>query len=141
MDITPMIDITFLLLIFFIVATKISTNKDIHLPPAEHGINVVQKDSIVISVKETRDGVVTVSGAHGSGEPQALSANDVEAQAQAVTQFVTDSLRQADTRPQVILMADRNVKHRIVAAIARAASSAGEISLYVAVLEEQEKSS
>lgn len=141
MDITPMIDITFLLLIFFIVATKISTNKDVSLPPAQHGINVIQKDSIVISVKETSGGGITVTGGLGSGEATRLDAPDVDAQAEAVTQFVTDSLQQADTRPQVILMADRNVKHRIVAAIARAAANAGEISLYVAVLEEQDKSS
>jgi len=141
MDITPMIDITFLLLIFFIVATKISTNKDVQLPPAQHGINVAQKDSIVLSVSESDAGVVTVTGGVGGGDVTRLDASSPEAQEQAVTQFVADSLKLSGIRPQVILMADRHVKHRIVSAVANAAAEAGEISLFVAVLEEDRKPS
>jgi len=37
MDITPMIDVTFLLLIFFIVASKMDESANVPLPPAAPG--------------------------------------------------------------------------------------------------------
>ena len=40
MDITPMIDMTFLLLIFFLVASKMDRSNEVRLPPAEHGVAV-----------------------------------------------------------------------------------------------------
>ena len=38
LDITPMIDITFLLLIFFLVASTPDLQVEVKLPPARHGL-------------------------------------------------------------------------------------------------------
>ncbi|MHC4877658.1 MAG: ExbD/TolR family protein [Planctomycetota bacterium] len=40
LDITPMIDVTFLLLIFFMVASKMDPQKQANVPPAVHGKGV-----------------------------------------------------------------------------------------------------
>ena len=50
MDITPMIDITFLLLIYFLVAAKIEEQSSVELPPARHGEDVSAKNSIILTV-------------------------------------------------------------------------------------------
>ena len=55
MDITPMIDVTFLLLIFFIVASKMEESANVPLPPAVTGHPVLVKQSVVITVGEGPD--------------------------------------------------------------------------------------
>ena len=52
MDITPMIDITFLLLIFFLVASKMDEAAALKLPPARHGLPVGARNAVVISVTQ-----------------------------------------------------------------------------------------
>ena len=49
-DITPMIDITFLLLIFFVVASKMDPTQTGRIPPASNGLSVSAKDSAVIFI-------------------------------------------------------------------------------------------
>ena len=51
MDITPMIDITFLLLIFFVVCSKMDPTQTGELPAAQHGLAVSAKDSAVIFIE------------------------------------------------------------------------------------------
>ena len=65
MDITPMIDITFLLLIFFIVASKIDDNAPIKLPPADYGQAVPLTNSIILTVVPA--GVDSITIYRGSG--------------------------------------------------------------------------
>ena len=63
MDITPMIDITFLLLIFFLVASKMDPNNAVALPKARYGTSVVEKNSVVILVsKGTSDAALVARG-------------------------------------------------------------------------------
>ena len=52
MDITPMIDITFLLLIFFLVAARLDEDTPVELPPARHGTAVAVKSSVIITLAE-----------------------------------------------------------------------------------------
>ena len=50
MDITPMIDITFLLLIFFLVCSTMSQATSVKLPPARHGKGVDEKTAVIITI-------------------------------------------------------------------------------------------
>ena len=52
LDITPMIDITFLLLIFFMVASTSDVQTSVELPPARHGKGVSERDSVIITIAE-----------------------------------------------------------------------------------------
>lgn len=51
MDITPMIDITFLLLIFFVVASKMDPTQTGKIPEATNGLAISAKDSAVIFIE------------------------------------------------------------------------------------------
>ena len=51
MDITPMIDITFLLLIFFIVCSTMDPTKIGTIPEADNGLAISAKNSAVIFIK------------------------------------------------------------------------------------------
>ena len=47
MDFTPMIDMVFLLLIFFLVASKIDQATSVKLPPARHGWRLPRKTPLL----------------------------------------------------------------------------------------------
>ena len=69
MDITPMIDIVFLLLIFFLVASKMDEAATVKLPPARHGVDISQENAIVVIVKREEDGKVVVARRDGNRFP------------------------------------------------------------------------
>jgi len=50
LDITPMIDVVFLLLIFFMVTSTMDDQKAANVPPAEHGIGVDTNSATIVSV-------------------------------------------------------------------------------------------
>ncbi len=65
-DITPMIDIVFLLLIFFLVASKMDEAATVKLPPARRGIDVARENAIVVIVKKNEAGDLIVARRDGS---------------------------------------------------------------------------
>ena len=66
MDITPMIDITFLLLIFFIVASTMDPTKIGSIPEADNGLAISAKNSAVIIINPGVDDKVVLSKPDGS---------------------------------------------------------------------------
>ncbi len=50
LDITPMIDVVFLLLIFFMVTSTMDDQKAANVPPAEHGVGVDANKATIVSV-------------------------------------------------------------------------------------------
>jgi len=51
LDITPMIDVTFLLLIFFMVTSTMQATPDRDIPPSGSGANKVMKGKVEITVR------------------------------------------------------------------------------------------
>ncbi len=103
MDITPMIDITFLLLIFFVVASKMDPTKMGEIPKAENGLAISAKDSAVIIIQA------------GAGDKAALSrmsgaefSSDEDTQTSEIVEYVTEELKAG--KNHVMLMGDENVK-------------------------------
>ena len=62
LDITPMIDIVFLLLAFFVVSSKMSQPTPLKLPLAKNGKGIITEESIVLSVKASGDDVIVKGG-------------------------------------------------------------------------------
>ena len=114
MDITPMIDITFLLLIFFIVSSTMSKSGDVPLAKARHGRGVEVSSCVQISIK--RDGR---SGAAISlaGQTEALTGNDQQ-QAEAIRAAVIAGL--AGDKTEVLIKADKGVHWRHVERVRQA---------------------
>ena len=50
LDITPMIDVVFLLLIFFMVTSTMDDQKAANVPPAKHGVGADANKATIISI-------------------------------------------------------------------------------------------
>jgi len=135
MDITPMIDITFLLLIFFLVAAKMETQAAVDLPPARYGRPVAGKNAVVLIVSQQGQNVVVTTG-HG----EQITGDDLLEQEAKITEYVEAGLGGRkpfeSAKDNVLIKAERDIKQREVARVAKAAGKAQEGQLlYIAVLE------
>lgn len=134
MDITPMIDITFLLLIFFLVASRMDANAQIQLPPAAHGTAVAAKNSVIITIAAGENEAVLIYKDDGTDAHNLVPGDDLEMQETEIREFVDEAINGPSAKEQVIIKAARDIKHREVARVARVAGATGA-KLYVAVLE------
>lgn len=133
LDMTPMIDVTFLLLIFFLVSSVPDVKAALDLPRAEHGIGVGKRVALVISVAQPEEGagVAVYFADEKSGSP---IAGNRDAQETAVRNAVEAAVAGGTT--DVLLQAERRVRYRDVDRLVRAASLPGvTVSLGVMDLE------
>lgn len=136
MDITPMIDITFLLLIFFLVASRVDSQTEIPLPAAENGTAVATKNSVILSLTEGPGDSVTIYKADGSKSGTELTSSDPVDQEGEIVTYVEEAMSQG--KEAVILKAEKSVKHREIARVAKAIGQVEGAKLYVAVLEQSD---
>lgn len=134
-DMTPMIDCVFQLLIFFMVCSAVSTQREVELPPAQYGMGVDPSTSTVITMTAVDDGPVKVY--LGDGTVTGELPDDPLAQEAEVSQAVEEAVNQG--RTNVLIKAARNVHHRDVSRIAAASGRAGEITLHLGVVEVAEE--
>ncbi|MFM2094208.1 MAG: hypothetical protein RIS70_1332 [Planctomycetota bacterium] len=133
MDITPMIDCTFLLLIFFIVCSRIQQQAQIALPPARNGDVMAAKDAVVLTIVEGNTPTASVYKGDGPSEDQLIPGGDPVAQEQEITRYVEESMR-TDQKINILVKAERKVKHREVSRVIKAATQGLEIQkVHVAV--------
>jgi len=136
MDMTPMIDLTFQLLIFFLVTFKADPSASIPLPSAKYGSAVPSRNAIIVSVKKG-EGINPAKIYKGFASDPATLINTTdlkEIEAQLMDYIQTEADRGEKT--MVIIQAGKDVKHRDVAAVANSVKSIAQIQqLYVAVLE------
>ena len=130
-DITPMIDITFLLLIFFVVASKMDPTQTGRTPKATNGLSVSAKDSAVLFMSA------------GSGEKAIIKnldggefSSEEEAQITEIVEYVTEELDRG--KKQVMILGDEDVR---VGEVTRVQTIIGDAfedlnSTYIAVQEE-----
>lgn len=132
MDITPMIDITFLLLIFFLVCSTSDQDTAIELAKARHGKGVGERNSVIITISDEGIDSAPVYLADGMiGEPLP---NDPEQQQEMIAEAVEKGRREQN-KDNVIIKADRNVAHREVARVIKAVSRVPGAKIFLAVLE------
>ena len=134
MDITPMIDITFLLLIFFLVASIPDASTAVQLPPARHGKAVNPRTSVILTIAEG-GGPEGVSVYLGDGKTGTALPPDPETQESLIARAVREGF--AEGRQTVLIKAEKGVKHREVSRVSAAAAHVEGIQLHLAVLEVQ----
>ena len=99
-DMTPLIDMVFILLIFFIVTTVFVKDKGMDIErPSQRSTGQVQKESLLIAIKP--DGTIRAGG-------QNLSINSLRA-------WVTSRLAKQDI--PVVLLADKHVAVGLLAEV------------------------
>lgn len=132
MDITPMIDCTFLLLIFFTVTSTPDAQTALNLAPAKYGVGVSIQDSVIISVADAGDGKpAQVYLADGKVGAPLSGAN--EEQDAKIRQAIEEGL--ATGKVNVLIKAEKGVLHRDVSRVATAAGAVEGVNLNLAVME------
>ncbi len=131
LDITPMIDITFLLLIFFLVSSKMTAEQAVDLPKARHGGVVAGKESVIILMRRGSGDQAEVQKADGT----AFSL-DVEQQNAEIAEYVQQGIDAG--KQHVIIKAEGSVRHGEVGRVSEAISESleeGEV-INIAVMEQ-----
>lgn len=132
MDITPMIDITFLMLIFFLVGSTPDKQTAIELPDALYGKAVAQLDSVIFTVAQGGLERAPVFEADGK-IPEAALSDDPDEQAKQIRDAVAAGKREGKT--DVVIKADRGVAYRNVARVISHVSEVEGVKLHLAVLD------
>ena len=131
-----MIDITFLLLIFFLVASRMTDEAYVKLPTAKNGTAVSSESSVIITLaKGTGDNAIVFKG-DGALEATRVTTTDLADQQRELEEYIERGLT-VDSKLQVLIKAEEGVRHRDVARVAKAAGDATASVMYVAVLEER----
>jgi biopolymer transport protein ExbD len=103
-DFTPMVDIVFLLLIFFMVGTKISRSPNVDLPESFNGKNVVEKEFVVVAVRKG-----TEEGAEVTRMDGTPFSSDVEQQEAEIAEYIENEL--SSEKSQVLVKAAGDVRY------------------------------
>jgi biopolymer transport protein ExbD len=127
-DFTPMVDIVFLLLIFFMVGTKISRSPKVDLPESFNGKNVVEKEFVVVAVRKGSEELAEVTGMDG-----VPFSGDVEQQEAEIAEYVEREL--SSERSQVLVKAAGDVRYGEVERVRQAVAGVLEEgqSVHIAV--------
>jgi len=131
MDITPMIDITFLLLIFFIVCSTADQQATFELAEARHGKGVSERNSVFITISAESADPAPVYLADGVGGERLP--NDFDQQKALIREAVEKG--RLELKENVLIKADRNVAHRDVSRVIKAVSAVEGAKIHLAVLE------
>jgi len=135
MDITPMIDITFLLLIFFIVCSTMDPTKIGTIPEADNGLAIAAKNSAVIFINPGSGDDVILSRMDGTNFTA-----DEDLQATEIIEYITTELEKSmgESKQHVMLFGDADVKVGQVTRIQKIIGDAFEDlnSTYIAVKEQ-----
>ena len=116
-DVTPLIDIIFQLVLFFMVSTTFVTSPGIEVDLPRSSSDTILQDDSEIEVWVTRDGAVQI--------------NDVGVDWAGLTSSLTNA-QTSDPRTMVIIKADRDVDHGRVVAVMDLARSLGLSRLAIA---------
>lgn len=128
LDITPMIDVTFLLLIFFMVTSNMKQSATVNIPPAKHGEGIPTSKSSTITIFHT-DGDPEIYLSDGTKDNGPVTLEEV-------TAYVQEGV--ANGKLFVILKADTDLPSGFVEEVARAANEVeAELSFFIGVMDKQ----
>ena len=130
LDITPMIDVTFLLLIFFMVCSTMQSTPSLDLPPAAHSKGVTVSSSTVVTARAP-------TGADSS--PQLILGDGLgnEATFNELKSYLEEQQRSGINR--VVIKAEGDVPHGFVDEIAKTVKSIEGLEMYLGVGDQKPK--
>ncbi|MDA0832623.1 MAG: biopolymer transporter ExbD [Planctomycetota bacterium] len=123
-DITPMIDCVFQLLIFFMVTSTMQSTPDLDVPTANYGTGVETESALILTIL--------------AGDPPRIIQGDgegIEVTIDGVSKLVSDNMQKQQNH--VIIKAERQVAHGFVQSVARAVIEVEGAQFYIGVNEEK----
>lgn len=137
-DITPMIDVTFLLLIFFLVAAALAERSAVKLPPARYGDAVAKRQAVVITIASEGARGAAIYKGDGVDRGWRLRSQTLQAQEDELAAYIQAEFDAAPLKRHVLIKAGKDVKHRHVDRVAHAAGRVLDGGrLYLAVIEQE----
>ncbi len=128
-NITAMIDIVMLLLIFFMITSKLQESSTLQVPTAEHGIEIPVDQSLVVSVYQREDSpeIYLTSGQQENGPVDYDSLRG----------FIRTGITEG--RKNVIIKADRNIPSGFVEEVSKVIAEVDpELKFYLGVIDRPE---
>ncbi len=126
LDITPMIDVTFLLLIFFMVTSTMQATPEIDLPVAHHGAGINKSEQVTVSVID-RDGIPV------------LMAGDPPAPEMGMDEIVEYARSEIDGgKSGILVKASGSIPTGFIKQLTQKLQAVGELHFYYAVSEQSQ---
>ena len=122
LDITPMIDVVFLLLIFFMVTSTMQNKRELDVPPAKNGVGVDSSVATTLIINRPDD---------PSAPPVVIFPSGSEGTLEDVKTEVTEGM--AAGKNIVILKADRDVPHGVILEVMRKANEVEGVQFHIEV--------
>lgn len=138
LDMTPMIDMTFQLLIFFLVTFKSDPSGGVPLPGAKFGEAIPSKNAIMVSIKKGAgdNSAPRIYKGKATDEAALIRTDDLQEQESQLETYITTEATKDSNKRYIMIVAGKDVKYKDVKRVAEAAGHVAEIQqLYVAVME------
>jgi biopolymer transport protein ExbD len=124
-DLTPMVDVVFQLLIFLMLTYRAQSQAEIELPPAVYGTGVEETQATTLTLVGLPDGPVAVF------EGMSTDPDDRLATPEAIREAVAEGVRRGRTR--IVLQADGDVPHGEVLRVGSTIAEVEGIILHLGV--------
>lgn len=142
LDVTPMIDVTFLLLAFFVVVSRMDPQAAVALPMASYGDSIQDKEAVTLIVVLDPDDseVVRIYKGRSMSDESLVSEGDEESQRDEIAEYVESELSNYPTKTSILIKAEGQVKTGMVELVKRGVAQS-ELALtrkvYVGIEQEQ----
>ncbi len=139
LDITPMIDITFLLLAFFVVVSRMDPQASVILPKASYSESISEKNSVMVVIVQRGEGVEIYKG-RTMNEADLVRANEPSGIEEEIRDYVDRELSATPNKEAILVKAEGDIKTRIVETVKKgiAKSEMGNAKpLYFGIQEER----
>lgn len=127
LDLTSLIDVVFLLLIFFMVSSTMKGTPDVDVPQAHFGTGVPERTATIVTIQR-----------EGLGGPPIIILGDgrgPEGNLDSVRSYVEQGLR--ENRTHVIIKAERDIPTGFVQQVAKSATQVEGVRLNIGVQEKR----
>jgi biopolymer transport protein ExbD len=121
LDMTPMIDCVFLLLIYFLVATNRDPQTQVELPAAFFGTTVSAQLATILTLADAGPDLPAVVHLGDGKNNEPVTGNDEE-QTERIKQYIAEGLAAAHT--DVLIKGDKTVKARDITRVSQAIAAA-----------------
>ena len=120
MDITPMIDVTFLLLAFFVVVSKMDPQAAVDLPKASYGDSIQDKAcvTLILVLDESGEKPVIFKG-RSMGEETQVPEGEEDDVMDNIGEYVENELSAHPTKTSILIKAEGKVRTRMVEMVKR----------------------